>query len=228
MPSPLLGVGGGNVLDYAQVPNIVGHFKADDEALIGLADGATFATWPDAHGSNDVTQGTAGSRPAWRNAANGINGRPAVSFDGGDSMLSAVLASMADLTIFAVMRTSSDVATARSWAAGSSNGATPFVQTGTFRMNAGSVVNSAIVAAASTNYVLTAQFNQAASFIRANGSQSANVNPGSQAPTVLSVGLGGGVFWNTLIGELIFCSEASSAGVISYVEGYLNRKWGIF
>lgn len=47
-------------------------------AALSLGDGAAVATWPDEVGTADLTQGTAGSRPAYD--ADGLGGKPAVWF----------------------------------------------------------------------------------------------------------------------------------------------------
>lgn len=52
---------------------------------LGLADGATVATWPDEIGSNDLTQGTAGFRPYYRAADAGYNNKPLVDSPLGDN-----------------------------------------------------------------------------------------------------------------------------------------------
>ncbi len=52
--------------------------KAD--AITGVADGGTLATWSDASGNgNDTTQNTSGSRPTYR--ANILNGKPIIQFN---------------------------------------------------------------------------------------------------------------------------------------------------
>jgi hypothetical protein len=52
---------------------------------IGVADGAAVATWPDAAGSNDMTQSTASKKPLY--SANQHNGHGEVVFDGTDDLL---------------------------------------------------------------------------------------------------------------------------------------------
>lgn len=51
-------------------------------------DSTAVATWQDLSGNGyHATQSTVGSRPAWRNASNGQNGLPVISFNGSSSTL---------------------------------------------------------------------------------------------------------------------------------------------
>jgi hypothetical protein len=157
--------------------------------------------------------------------ANGINGWPVASFDGGDQMSAAAITGFADSTQFYVLRTGSDVTSAVTFGSCETSQHTSFVQSGTVRQNGGSVVNTALAVAVSTTYYVTTQFNQAASFGRVNGSQSGNANAGSNSATILRLGNGGGVSWNGLIAEALFCNAAVDAATIAYVEAYLKAKY---
>lgn len=77
---------------------------------LALADGAAVASWPLDVGGLTLTQGTAGSRPAY--LAAGLHGRPAVRFDGTDDFLvsSAAMAARAQPVTLAVVYRPSDVA----------------------------------------------------------------------------------------------------------------------
>lgn len=53
----------------------------DARYISGLSDGDGVATWKSLSGSNDISQATAGNRPAYK--VNRINGSPSVLWDGG-------------------------------------------------------------------------------------------------------------------------------------------------
>ena len=60
----------------------------------------------------DLTQATAAFKPTWRNAANGINGTPAASFDGGDYLSGGSISEANDaFTVFAVFTVASATST---------------------------------------------------------------------------------------------------------------------
>ncbi|MGE5138307.1 MAG: LamG-like jellyroll fold domain-containing protein [Rudaea sp.] len=69
----------------ARVAGLTLWLKSD--AIGGLADGDPVASWPDmsGRGGRDLSQATAGKRPAFR--TNVVNGKPAVRFDGVDDFL---------------------------------------------------------------------------------------------------------------------------------------------
>jgi hypothetical protein len=65
--------------------------KAD--AITGVSDGATLATWPDSSGnSNSAGMGTEGFKPTYQ--TNEVNGLPCVRFDGTDDRMDIVNADM--------------------------------------------------------------------------------------------------------------------------------------
>ena len=68
-----------------------------DASALGLSDGDAVASWSDLSGnSRTLAQGTSGARPAYR--ATGLNGKPAVDFDGSDDYLEVDSTSALDLT----------------------------------------------------------------------------------------------------------------------------------
>ncbi len=96
-------VGGTPVLTITQ--DLVERFRAG--AITGVADGGTFATWPDTATGDGVSQNaTAGGNPTFRANAT-PSGQPAVRFDGDDEFRTTAspgIGSTAGFTYFAVVR----------------------------------------------------------------------------------------------------------------------------
>lgn len=72
------------------------NFNAKD--ITGLSNLDPLTTWVDSGGSNTVTQATGTMKPTYLTA--GFNGRPTVSFDGGDNMFRASTTMLASNTGF--------------------------------------------------------------------------------------------------------------------------------
>lgn len=71
----------------AQIPNVVGWWDAQ---TISAADGSAVSSWNDLSGhGRHMVQATSGAQPVYRSA--GINGHPAVQFDGTDDILAAAI-----------------------------------------------------------------------------------------------------------------------------------------
>ena len=66
------------------LPSPILWYRAD--AIQGLSDGASVATWSDSSGNgNNATQASSGNRPVWKQ--NVLNGYPVVRFNGTNSSL---------------------------------------------------------------------------------------------------------------------------------------------
>lgn len=72
-----------------------------DASNLALADGASVSAWPDLSGSGiTVSQGTAANQPTFR-AANAVNGKKSVQFDGSNDYLITTLAdTFGDFSVF--------------------------------------------------------------------------------------------------------------------------------
>lgn len=69
---------------------------------LGLNDGDAVSTWTDEMGAYGMTGGGGGTSPTFKTGI--VNSLPVVRFDGGDYMTSSASASLAERTIFAVVR----------------------------------------------------------------------------------------------------------------------------
>lgn len=86
--------------DYTN--NMVAEWIADN---ISGSDGAAVTTWPDLQGGYDFTQSTAAAKPTLQTAE--VNGHNAVQADGvDDAMLSTLVPTYGDFTIFGVWKAS--------------------------------------------------------------------------------------------------------------------------
>lgn len=92
---------------------VVAWFKAD--AIPGLFNGGSVGSWPDSGDRhNDASQADAGARPTY--AAEDLNGRPAVHFDGGRKTQLALKPPVRDdFTILAVFRSNQGTGPGLGW-----------------------------------------------------------------------------------------------------------------
>jgi len=96
---------GGVPAGAAIVTDVPGSVLWLDASQIPVqANNTTLATWADqsAAGTNSVSQATVAAQPRYVDAANGLNGRPVVRFDGAQAMFSGSVPSFDDFTLFAV------------------------------------------------------------------------------------------------------------------------------
>lgn len=92
----------GSTFSPSDISGLKIWLKADS---LVLSNNDPVTTWADSSGnSNDVTQGSAGAKPTYK--TNIHNGKPSLSFDGGDSLANASLSATVSLntgcTIFVV------------------------------------------------------------------------------------------------------------------------------
>lgn len=86
-------------------PRAAGASLVLDARYIAGADGDSIGTWSDRSGNGyDATQATANSKPLLKLGANGINGFPALLFDGYDDNLVHTFSGSGSFSIFAVAR----------------------------------------------------------------------------------------------------------------------------
>ena len=206
----------------------------DAAQIAGLSDGDAVSTWADASGNaNDVTQGTASSRPTYQ--TNELNGKPCVRFDGVDDFLRCTTFSQAQpLTILCVSKlTETGIATRRMF-----DGATSRVLIGQ-QFAPDLLFFAGSTAPNYTGYTLpwpwryyTGVFNGASSQQFVNGASIGTANPGTQALTDLLVGCGFYLgspteFWLGDIAELIIYDSSLSAGNLALLHAYIASKYGL-
>jgi hypothetical protein len=101
----VLTLAGGGLSEAALVTDLSGSVLWLDAAQIPpQANDTDLTTWADqsAAGTNDVSQATASKKPHYIDAANGLNGRPLVRFNGGQALFSGSVTSFNDFSAFAV------------------------------------------------------------------------------------------------------------------------------
>lgn len=194
-----------------------------------LANGASVAQWDDLSGNNlHATQGAGAAQPTYVTSA--INGRPALSFDGGDYLLNAT-AVTGTMTVYTVVSSSSqsgrsilDGRTAGTRLALGGNTATQIFAFGT----ALTVKSSASVASAS---IVDAVFNGASSVLGHNGSEATGDTGTSGLSTGYHLGLRqdfiAATYWLGQIGEVIVAAGAHDAAMRATVRRYLGSRYAI-
>lgn len=182
--------------------------KAD--AITGLADGASVATWADSSGNgNDATQSTAGSQPLYKTGS--VNGLPVVRFDGADDWMSTPsIAAITDWTVFVVAKNA--------------------LTTNAFFLSAGGDTNSLITdfTAGKWEYFDTPRTvigNTSTTLFQVITSAVGGSVVGAWYIGRPSSGLV--VLWGGDIAEIVAYNSLLSAGQITQVQGYLAAKYGL-
>lgn len=225
----------GGALNPDQVANLFAWYKAES---IALTDGANVTGWADQSGNgyNLVNNAAAAANPPVY-AIKGINGKPAVAFDGVNhrrSFLSSNVTLPQPFTVI-VAATAHTTDNMVMWC--NTQNATP-VQHYMTSLMAYAYADSGIstvaaVAAVDIPFVMTVVFNGASSIIRFNGSQVMSGDVGSRGLSAeqMTIGAGpnvaGNFFWYGNIGEVVIYGAAPSDSQLASVENYLLAKFGI-
>lgn len=210
------------------VPGLAVWLDADQ--LTGLSDDDPIATWNDVSGGgNDVTQGVAGSRPAYK--VNVRNGRPVARFDGSDWMSGAFGAALSQpFHVIAVARSSA--APNIQYILDSDDGVNRMAMcynAGPYMIFAGAAL---LGGASDTNWnIWTARYNGLTSSLRINGTGISAGNAGVHNADGLTIGSRwdqfGGAHWIGDIAEVLIYDTPLSDANLARVERYLSRKYAI-
>lgn len=190
---------------------------------------AASGNWAANVGGATAAQATGGARPAY--SATGHNGRPCLTFDGGDSLAASFSAiSQPGAVIVACQVTSvadfrfvvdSSHATNR-WAIYTS------ITTGLVNGFAGSAITSGSGTLGSI-CVVSAVFNGASSVVRINGVQVASGNAGAATMQGITIGAsssGASGFLIGSVGDIAICSSLSAAQLAAS-ERYVGARAGV-
>jgi hypothetical protein len=223
---------------------------------LDAADASTVTTvsgnvsqWNDKSGNGrNVTQGTAGSRPAYTSA--GLNGLNVLTFDGTADSLSntsaALQRNVGGSTIWAVARPGSNTAFSKfivqtittapaTRAVLLYDASTGFI-TGGRRQTADTFQGTTATAYSSSAKILCGQFDYTNAALTAfeNGTQTATRSFQTSGSTPNDAGglfVGSNnlsaTYWNGIICEIIFTHSVPSQSLREQVEGYLAHKWGL-
>lgn len=201
--------------------------------------GGKVATWNDLSGlGNDFIQGTGASQPSY--LTNQINGLPAISFVGSQSMIASLAASVSRLvafTIFIVFKyggsppgtllasnvSASDRMTIQK------DGSTSLISA---TYNGTSYTAKSAVFSNTTNAHIVQMKNTIANAVSQwidNTSSGGGATPSTGAPSSTYI-LGSNpsaVGFTGLIAEFILLNRATSAAEDAYFNSYLSLKWGV-
>lgn len=234
-----------------------GLFQDSGGSTPAAADGDVVGLWRDQSGGGwHFSQATTAKKPVLKLGANGLNGRPAVLFDGLDDLLVRAAADwlsasgagdvLAAYDLSAALQngellTSSDEATSTSRVL--VRAVTSTNRAGIYQQNAGdtgdSLYSASAVTAAKT-YITAWRSSGADYTIRANGAALAlagAVNNGDWfADTSLRDNLALGavkdtserVFFKGRLAELLVFAAPLAAGELALLEAYLNQKYAAF
>jgi hypothetical protein len=172
-----------------------------------------------------LTQATGSLQPLTNTAT--INGLNALRLDNADdTMLSAAVTIAQPLTIVTVLRLASAGSRHDIIHGGPSNPGL-FAQLGTpnWDLFAGGVATSGIATDTSVHFIV-AQYNGAASFVQVDGTQSAALNPGTNAISLIGFGPNGSGFGaNVDQGETLWYPSGLIAPDIASLRSYYQSKW---
>jgi hypothetical protein len=231
-----LSAGGGALWTPAQITTAM-WLDAQDAATITTISGAV-SQWNDKSGNaRHVTQSTASQRPAY--SATGLNGLPALQFDGSDDFLGSSYSLDVPFVIAAVWQNSGTAQNVRA-AVGSANqrpalgilNASPAVDSvalWTPNVDRGAYINNTVSTSAQVVYSGAPSTSRLSWGIAVNGSSTGQVNEsiGSMSATLGTVKIGwsgnASEYWNGLVSEVLIAPSATQ----SIVEGYLAWKWGL-
>lgn len=199
---------------------------AADSATITSASGLV-SQWSDKSGNTrHATQVTSALQPT--TGANTQNGLNVLTFT--DHMLLTSIFSQAQpVTIFAVgARSTTDTAN-RQLIGNETTTPTIYTENNTWKIFAGSALDSAQSSANTNFHYFAATFNGTASTLRRNGSQIASGNVATNGYSAKAVNIGGpsGFRWQGYVGEVIVISALVEPRNIAVVESYLKSKWGL-
>jgi len=233
----LSAIGAGGSVDPLVLPGCVGDWNALAETFNdGDAVGTFTDRSPGVSGTpRNLTQATAASKPTFKTGANGINGRPAVSFDGGDWMdYTTSFGNIANITAVSVMRTGGSVSGAQNVFTGLDNANTAgikvfLVDAGFSEIYAGTQVNGAAMTI-NTNYYIVATFNGSSSSLLVNTSLSTPVNPGTGNIAHWCMGrnaFNNSQFYNGLVGRVSIFNRILTSLEVNMLLLGIHRTWGI-
>jgi len=207
--------------------NPVGHFDATE---LSLSDGSSVSTWPDE--SSEGNDLSAGTTPTYRSS--GINGHPAVEFDGTNDFLDVKTATYPSprTVVMAVEHTDPNDDFAVPFDGGGSNEHRSFVTSnGNVRLVSGSVDISDSTDARDTTSIFVFEVDGGDSRIRRNGQTLVTGGNTSDSDlTGFTVGARGDTssnFYPGYIGELLVYNRELTNGEVNGVESSLSGKWGI-
>jgi hypothetical protein len=208
----------------------------DASAITGVADGAALSSWADTPGgTHPLAQSTPAYKPTFYSTTAGylVNGRPAVWFNGGQSMASTDPAAQLTqpVTLVAVV-----VPTAGALAYGFiySGGGDPsgcYWQKGpqTLGMNRGNSMVGTRVAAAGVAHLVAFVMNSTSSVIYVDGASDTG-DAGTEGTNTTGFTLGWQQIannpWNGAICEVILYPSALTSGQLATIRGWAQSKWG--
>jgi hypothetical protein len=240
--------GGASQFDPKTVTGLVAWYKSDAGVLdasgnVITVDNTKIKTWQDQSGNGKhLVQATVGNQPAWRNAANGINGVPAVYFTGASTnYLVSSAFDLSSFTIFMVHKISVESVIYEQGNAATGNGQFAYTsQNASFYVKKAAAVNGkdSAISWGSGNVLMQWNVRYAGTSVthtmRKNGvDQTLTVRNAGDPGTATTNGaltLGARASATApvtgFIAEALFYNAALAAGDITNIEAYLKKKWG--
>jgi hypothetical protein len=216
--------------DPRRIAGLAGWWDASDSSTVTLDTGVSALADKSGLGRN-ATQSTGNNQPAYGTTQ--LAGKNVMTFDGtNDTLVTASITVAQPLVMFAVAR-SALLSGSRMILGGSGSNQPLLYQRSSLDWTisaAGSGSAELRGGIVSTNWTfLSARFNGANSFVRANGTQLA---AGTTGVSGFSVGLALGSqnnsnFWNGDIAEVLLYGALLSDLQVERIEKYLKGKWGL-
>lgn len=221
--------------DFPVISGLFIHLDASN--LPGAVDGVAVTTWTDIGPNNySPTQATSGNRPIYR--ATGLNGKPALEFDGSNDNLAKTFGTTyaQPNTLFVVMKVPSGGIPASGqfpWVDGSLStnrhwlGSTSLSAPKTLGIWAGDPFLKGTETAEGT-YIFRSVYNGASSSLHDSGGlrASGTTSTGGLSGITLGSRYDNAQYTKSLIAEVIGYNRVLTSGEIADVEGYLLAKYG--
>lgn len=199
---------------------------AADTTTITSASGLV-SQWSDKSGNaRHATQATALLQPTTgSNTQNGLN---VLTFTD-HVLLTSTFSQAQPVTIFVAAGRSSTDSVNRQVIGNETTTPSIYTDGNTWRIFAGTVLNSTQSSSNTNFHYFAATFNGTASVLRRNGSQIASGNAGTSGYSTKAVNIGGPATfrWQGYVGEVIVTPALVEARDVAVVESYLKNKWGV-
>jgi len=218
-------IDGQQAADLIGIPDsVVAHFDATE--LSGFNDGNTVSTWPDEANGHDATSSGA---PVYR--ASGINGNPAVEFDGtNDSYDAPVGVTSQPYTFISCVQTPGG--SGIDAIVGTRSSPLTILEIdhdkSDFQFSAGALVRGS--SNTTTVNVVSARFDGSNSAIREDGTETGAGNAGLNDIDALNIGVSAvrsSRLWNGRIGLVEMHDVALSDSELAVREATIANQWGL-
>ena len=213
-------------------PSIALWLDADDNTTLTVDSSNKISKWADkSTNDNNATQSTSSKQPTL--TANGLNGKPYVTFDGSNDSLAATGLNISQSYSFFIAAKRDSGSSTKQYlfdGIGSNRSLLSLNKDGRVQMCAGDWTNSTFNTPTGS-FVISAIFDSSSSRLALNGTNQSSLSTGSTNLTN-GIRIGGNYddatdYLKGSIAEFLILDETASSQTQSKIEGYLAHKWGL-